>query len=94
MKPQIGTPVYCIYGDGILVTKVAFIGTKSFIIESFGSDTYEDSWEWYYNDYEKNWFTDLEKAKTELLAQYENEYEKWKIKKRYDDWYQLVEEDE
>ena len=53
MKPEIGTKVYCIYADGILVDEVAFIGKDSFIIESFHNLTYEDSWEWNYEDYEK-----------------------------------------
>lgn len=44
MKPEIGALVYCIYGDGILVDEVAFIGKDSFIIESFHNLTYEDSW--------------------------------------------------
>lgn len=92
MKPEIGTKVYCIYGDGILVDKVAFLGNKSFIVESFGSGTYEDSWEWYYRDYETDWFADLDKAKEELLARFEEE-DNLKITKISDDWYQL-EEDE
>ena len=95
MKPKIDTKVYCIYRDGILVDSVACIGNESFIIENFGYTTYEDSWEWYYEDYEEKWFTDLEKAKDKLLAIAEEKYEeKLIIEKLYDDWYGLVEIDE
>lgn len=95
MRPEIGTKVYCIYADGILVDEVAFIGKDSFIIESFGSATYDDSWEWYYEDYNKNWFTDLEKAKEKLLSIAKEKYrdEKLTIEKYSDDWYELVEID-
>lgn len=94
MKPEINTKVYCIYRDGILIDNVAFIGNESFIIESFGSATYEDSWEWYYEDYNTKWFTDFKKAKEELLNRYGEEYIGiLKIKKVSDDWHQLFEED-
>ena len=95
MKPEIGTKVYCIYRDGILVEEVEFLGKESFIIKSFGGSTYEDSWEWYYNDYNKNWFTDLEKAKEKLIDLYKDDCEGTPIiVQTYDDWYQLQEEDE
>lgn len=94
MKLEIGTKVYCIYGDGILVDKAAFIGNVSFIIDSFGSATFDDSWEWFYEDYEEKWFTDLEKAKEKLLSIAEEKYkEKCIIEKYSDDWYELVEVD-
>ena len=88
MKPEIGTKVYCIYGDGILVDEVAFIGKDSFIIESF-HNTYEDSWEWNYEDYEEKWFTDLERAKEELLSKYGDSFI---IENVTDDWFQVLEE--
>ena len=94
INPKIGTRVYCIYGDGIFVDEVAFIGKNSFIIESFGSSTYEDSWEWYYEDYNKNWFTDLEKAKEELLSRFKDECGELKIEQVYEDYYRLEEVDE
>ena len=95
MKPKIGTKVYCIYWDGILVEEVAFLGKASFLITSFGGATNEDSWEWYYEDYNEKWFTDLEKAKEKLLSIAEERYEeKFKIKQIYDDWYELVEIEE
>lgn len=91
MKPEIGTRVYCIYGDGILVDNVAFIGKDSFIIESFDSATYEDSWEWYYEDCEEKWFTNLKQAKEKLLSKYGNNF---KIEMVTDDWFQLFYEDD
>lgn len=95
MKPEIGTKVYCIYAEGILIDNVAFIGNKSFLIESFSSATYEDSWEWYYEDYEENWFTDLESAKEKLISLAKERYEeKLKIVQTYDNWYQLEEDSE
>ena len=93
MKPKIGTKVYCIYWDGILVEEVAFLGKASFLITSFGGATNEDSWEWYYEDYNEKWFTDLEKAKEKLIELYKDEG-KPVIVQPYDDWYQLQEEDE
>lgn len=94
MKPEIGTKVYCIYKSGILVDRVAFVGNESFIIENFGGSTYEDSWEWYYEDYEMEWFTNLVKAKEELLSRFKEKYgNNLKVKKVYDSWYQ-IEDDE
>lgn len=88
-KPKIGTKVYCIYKDGILVKTVGFLGKESFIVEGFGSFTNDDSWEWYYNDFEIDWFTNLTKAKKELQIRCEEEYgEKVRIKKCDDTWYQ------
>ena len=96
MKPEIGTKVYCIYREGILVDNVSFLGNESFIIESVGITSYEDCWEWYYENYNYNWFTDLEKAKEKLLSIAEEKYEEQlKIEQIDDDWYELVEvEDE
>lgn len=95
MKPEIGTKVYCIYENGILVDNVAFLGSDSFIIHSFGCTTYKDSWEWRYEDYDIEWFTNLEKAKEELISRFKDEYgDDIKIIQKYKDWYQIVEEDE
>lgn len=90
MKPEIGTKVYCIYSDGILVETVAFLGNESFLIESFGGATYEDSWEWYYEDYGVEWFINLDEAIEELYSRFKEEYgENLKIIQRYNDWYQI-----
>ena len=91
MKPEIGTKVYCIYQDSILIENVEFLGAESFLIESFNSGTYEDSWEWYYEDYETEWFTDVEKAKEELRSRIIERYddENFDIIKVEDDYYEV-----
>ena len=67
-KPRIGTKVYCIYDDDcILVEEVGYIGIKSFIIANFADIYNFDSFEWYYDDYGKTWFTSLTMAKRKLL---------------------------
>ena len=95
MKPEIGTEVYCLYRDGILVNTVAFIGNESFIVDSFGCCTEEDSWEWYYEDYKEKWFTDLNEAKIKLILDYDDEYDgNLRIAKISDDWYQLEDDND
>lgn len=88
MKPRLGRKVYCIYGDGILVDTVRFIGKDSFIIDSFGEETEPDSWEWDYDLYGEKWFTSLSKAKNKLIDNCKNKYEeKFKVTKFSDTWY-------
>lgn len=92
MKPRLGRKVYCIYGQTILVETVGFLGKDSFIVENFGEDTYANSWEWSYDTYDKNWFTNLAKAKKELLARFEDEGYNLKIVRfsgRGGEWYEL-----
>lgn len=72
MMPKLGTKVYCIYGDEILVDTVGYLGKESFIINSIFDDTESDSWEWYYEEYEESWFTNLNKAKTKLKELYQD----------------------
>lgn len=93
MKPRIGRKIYCVYEDAILVKEVAFLGKESFIIDSFGSDTAEDSWEWCYKDYDKEWFTSITKAKKELCSRFKKDFgDKVKVVKMADDWYVLEED--
>ena len=95
LKPRLGRTVYCIYDNGIFVDTVGYLGKDSFIVESFGSSTYEDSWEWYYNQYNVDWFTNLAKAKKDLLTKLQDEYNcEFKIVKVYDDWYEVREKEE
>lgn len=95
LKPKLGRTVYCIYDGGIFVDTVGYVGKNSFIVDSFGSSTYEDSWEWYYDTYNSDWFTNLAKAKKALLEQMEDEYGcEFKIVKVYDDWYEAKEKGE
>jgi hypothetical protein len=89
MKPRIGRKVYCVYHDGIFVDAVGYVGKDSFIVESVLSGTNEDSWEWFYEQYGKDWFTSLAKAKKELLSRFEEEGMKLKVFKINDNYYEL-----
>lgn len=92
MKPEIGTKIYCIYKEGILVDNVAFIGKESFIIENVNGYRIEAGWEWFYEDYNNEWFIEPEKAKEKLLSIATEKYkERLKIKPTLEDWYELVE---
>ena len=90
MTPKLGQKVYCIYNDDcILVEKVGFIGKDSFIIEDFTDAVNFDSLEWFYEDYNDLWFTDLSKAKKRLKEIY---YETYQIKGKITnkgDWYDI-----
>ncbi len=55
MKPRLGRTVYCIYEDSILEEPVFALAENSFLIYPY--DRYDDSWEWYFEDYEETWFT-------------------------------------
>lgn len=90
MKPKLGRKVYCIYGTVILVDTVGFVGKDSFIVDSFGTATESDSWEWDYDMYDVEWFTNLTKAKNKLIDNYKDKYEGGlKITKIGDTWYSL-----
>lgn len=96
MKPRIGRKVYCIYGDGIIVDTVGFLGKESFIIDSFGEETEPDSWKWDYDLYGEKWFTSLSKAKNKLIDNCKDKYEekfkyegKFKVVQRTDNWYMI-----
>lgn len=90
MKPKIGRKVYCIYGTGILVDTVGFLGRDSFIINSFNLLTESDSWEWDYNMYDEKWFTSLSKEKKKLIENNKDgDNKKLKIVKKSDTWYVL-----
>lgn len=90
MKPKLGRKVYYIYGTGILVDTVGFLGKKSFVVDSFGPETKSDSWEWDYDMYDIEWFTNLSKAKKKLIDNYKDKHEgKLKVTKMDDSWYTL-----
>lgn len=90
MKPKLGRKVYCVYGIGIFVNTVGFLGKESFIVNSFGSGTESDSWKWDYDMYDIECFTDLSKAKKKLIDNYKDKYEgKLKVTKISDIWYTL-----
>lgn len=83
MKPKIGTNVYCIYEDSIAKYKVGYIGKNSFIIDELHEDLIFNVLEWQFEDYDKQWFTSLAKAKTEICKRYPNA----KLFKRNDDYW-------
>lgn len=91
MKPKIGQKVYLLYGTGILVEKVGYLGKDSFVIESFQYDcTERDSWEWDYDDYNVQWFTNLKEARAKLIENYRDKIDgKPKVTKISDNWYAL-----
>lgn len=90
MKPKLGRKVYCIYGTGIMVDHVGYVGKDSFIVEGCEIHTKVDSWEWSYDSHGKKWFTSLSEAKKVLIDIYKEKYEnKLKVVKIADDWYAL-----
>lgn len=66
MGLELSQEVYLIHYNSITVETVFAIGKDSFIRSGFDDSTVL-SVEWYFDDYEKKWFTDLEKAKKYLL---------------------------
>lgn len=90
MKPKLGRKVYCIYGTGILVDTVGFVGKDSFIVDIFGTAIESDSLEWDYDMYDEEWFTNLSKAKKKLIDNYKDKHEdKLKVTKFDDNWHAL-----
>ena len=90
MKPKLGRKVYCIYEIGIMVDYVGYIGKDSFIVEGYGLSTESDCWEWSYDMYGKQWFTNLSEAKKKLIDIHKGKYKnKLKVVKVTDDWYAL-----
>ena len=65
-KPKIGKKVYVLYNQGITVEEIGYLGTESFLVQ-YPMMKYEDSVEWFYEDYNKTWFTHLTRAKNALL---------------------------
>ena len=88
-KPKLGKTVYCIYNNGIFTDTVGYLGTDSFIVDSFNRCTNEDSWEWGFDLYNQLWFTSLSKAKRHLKERLEEEHDrKIKIVKVSEDYYE------
>lgn len=79
-KPPVGKLVYLVYKDSILVDQVGYAGKDSFIINSFSDLLNFDSLEWYYEDYGKTWFTDLQSAKDKIINIFE---EQDRFKRKY-----------
>ena len=67
-KPKIGKKVYVLYNQGITVENIGYLGKESFLVEN-PTMKYEDAVEWFYEDYNKTWFTHLTRAKNALLRE-------------------------
>ena len=61
-----GRKVYVIYDNTISLKSAEYIGQYSFIVAGY-EWLIGDAREWDYEDYEKTWFTSLEKAKKFLI---------------------------
>ena len=67
-KPKIGKKVYVLYNQGITVEEIGYLGKESFLVE-YPTMKLEDAVEWFYEDYNKTWFTHLTRAKNALLRE-------------------------
>lgn len=93
MKPRLGRTVYCVYENSISVEEVGFLGHDSFIVYDFSDLKEFDALEWFYEDYQKTWFTSLARAKKKLLqVAYREEGEKLKVVKISDTYYEVQQE--
>ena len=67
---KIGKKIYYIYNDeSIIIDKVSCVGNDFCAIESYGYNM--ELFKFYYSDYDKKWFTNLEKAKRELRKRHD-----------------------
>ena len=64
-RPQIGKKVYVLYNQGISVEEIGYLGKESFIVKHPTTNAVE----WFYEDYNKTWFTHLTRAKNALLRE-------------------------
>lgn len=67
-KPKIGKKVYIIYSYDIYVYEIKYLGKKSFLVDDSNLKL-KNVVEWFYEDYNKTWFTHLTKAKNALLRE-------------------------
>lgn len=90
MKPSIGRTIYCIYQNGINEDNVGYLGKDSFIVDDFSDLRRFDSLEYFYDDYQRTWFTSLPQAKKALLSKLHREYpdSKFKLKHTCDDYWE------
>ena len=70
MKPRIGRTIYTVYIDQISEEVVKFLGENSFIVANY--ENYDANYEFNYDDYNKDWFTSLSKAKAEMRKIFPN----------------------
>ena len=90
MGLELGQKVYLIYSYSITVDTVYAIGKDTFIRNGFDDSTILPV-AWFFDDYEKRWFTDLEKAKKHLLNRFKHDapYDTFKIVKVEDKYYEV-----
>lgn len=68
MKPRLGQTVYLLFnGSCILADTVYMMNNHQFMRKDI-INTEENSWFWWFYDYGKKWFTDLDEAKNALLS--------------------------
>lgn len=84
-KPKLNQKVYCVYKDIIILEEARWLGEYSFLTE-YSADYFDDSKEWFYEDYEITWTTTLEKAKTILRKKLGIKRLKLKEDYRHDYW--------
>lgn len=82
-KPKLNQKVYCVYRDIIILEEAMWLGEYSFITE-YSSDYFDDSKEWFYEDYDKKRTTTFEKAKKILRKKFG--IKKLKLKENKDYW--------
>lgn len=87
MKPKIDDEIWCIYDGQILLEVVEFLGKESFLIEGYD---YKYDPEYCYEDYNKTWWKDLEKAKKEARRRYGRKIKIVEFKKG---WWNIEDED-
>ena len=91
MKPRLGRTVYCVYENSISVEEVGFLGHDSFIVYDFSDLKEFNALQWFYEDYQRTWFTSLARAKKKLLLN-QGEGEKLKVVKISDTYYEVQSE--
>lgn len=90
MKPSIGRTVYCLYESDIYKEEVGYLGRDSFIVDDFSDLRRFDSLEWFYEEYQRTWFTSLARAKKFALAKAHRECPNYKFDIiAHDDYYTI-----
>lgn len=73
MQPKLGQKVYFIYGTQIIKDTVGYLGKDSFVVNSIHDTcTERDSLIWDFEDYDVEWFTNLNKAKAALKNRFDD----------------------
>lgn len=90
MGLELSQEVYLIHYNSITVETVYAIGKDAFIRSGFDDSTVLSA-EWYFDDHDKKWFTNLEKAKEYLLNVFKHDSpeDEFKIVKVDDSYYEV-----